>query len=250
MQTQTEQRASAKNTVRIPESARSDRQRRQFDCDALRQGRQPHDGDRRGAHVRSAQRRVESLPVKHPNAAGIDLGSKEHYVAVPEGRDDKSVQSFDCYTDDLRRLSPIRGAEGLRLPSLRPGPSAGRAERESVPLRPSPSVPSANTSGKQNGTQRRSAPAIANPWSGRPSPSVPSARIFGGQNGTLRRAAPAIADPWSGRPSPAFSAAWLLKIRSGQRTVPQMSHSVPGRGRAQPRIPGGCAWAAKGSAAS
>jgi hypothetical protein len=31
--------------------------------------------------------RFESLPLIHPNAAGIDVGSKEHLVAVPLDRD-------------------------------------------------------------------------------------------------------------------------------------------------------------------
>jgi len=39
------------------------------------------------------------------NAAGIDIGSKEIYVCVPEGRDDNSVRSFGSYTEDLRNIS-------------------------------------------------------------------------------------------------------------------------------------------------
>jgi transposase len=40
-----------------------------------------------------------------PNAAGIDIGSREHWVAVPEDRDDRPVRSFGCYTADLHALA-------------------------------------------------------------------------------------------------------------------------------------------------
>ena len=39
------------------------------------------------------------------NAAGIDIGSKSHYVAVPEGADDEPVREFECFTADLHRLA-------------------------------------------------------------------------------------------------------------------------------------------------
>lgn len=39
------------------------------------------------------------------DAAGIDCGSKEHYVAVPPDRDPNPVQSFPTFTDDLNRLA-------------------------------------------------------------------------------------------------------------------------------------------------
>lgn len=41
----------------------------------------------------------------HPNAAGIDCGSTEHYVAVPPDRDPSPVQSFPTFTRDLVRLA-------------------------------------------------------------------------------------------------------------------------------------------------
>lgn len=39
------------------------------------------------------------------NACGIDISSKEHVVAVPEGRDSQSVRSFGTYTEDLHQLA-------------------------------------------------------------------------------------------------------------------------------------------------
>jgi len=43
----------------------------------------------------------------NPNAAGIDIGSESHYVAVPPGRDmeGRDVRSFDTFTSDLHALA-------------------------------------------------------------------------------------------------------------------------------------------------
>ncbi|MBW6508237.1 MAG: IS110 family transposase [Desulfuromonadales bacterium] len=39
------------------------------------------------------------------HAAGIDVGSRSHFVAVPEGADDQPVREFSTFTDDLERLA-------------------------------------------------------------------------------------------------------------------------------------------------
>jgi transposase len=41
----------------------------------------------------------------NPNAAGVDCGSAEHFVAVPPDRDPTPVQSFQTFTGDLYRLA-------------------------------------------------------------------------------------------------------------------------------------------------
>ena len=52
---------------------------------------------------------VQSLPahLRHINlnAAGIDIGSERHMVAVPEGRDEVSVREFGTFTADLQALA-------------------------------------------------------------------------------------------------------------------------------------------------
>ena len=52
---------------------------------------------------------VQSLPkqLRHINlnAAGIDIGSERHMVAVPEGRDTVSVREFGTFTADLQALA-------------------------------------------------------------------------------------------------------------------------------------------------
>jgi transposase len=45
------------------------------------------------------------LEVVHRDAAGIDIGSREHYVAVGPERDARPVQSFGCFTADLHRMA-------------------------------------------------------------------------------------------------------------------------------------------------
>ena len=41
------------------------------------------------------------LDVVHPHAAGIDIGSREHYVAVNPAVDQQPVRTFGCTTPDL-----------------------------------------------------------------------------------------------------------------------------------------------------
>jgi len=45
------------------------------------------------------------MQVVNPNAAGIDIGSEVHYVAVPPDRDPEPVRSFKCFTADLNALA-------------------------------------------------------------------------------------------------------------------------------------------------
>ncbi len=54
-------------------------------------------------------RKTSRLP-KHllhlnQHAAGIDIGSRSHFVAVPEGTNDQPVREFSTFTDDLERLA-------------------------------------------------------------------------------------------------------------------------------------------------
>jgi hypothetical protein len=45
------------------------------------------------------------LQVVHPKAAGIDVGNEEHWVAVAPDLDPEPVQSFGCFTQDLREMA-------------------------------------------------------------------------------------------------------------------------------------------------
>ena len=46
-------------------------------------------------------------------AAGIDIGSRSHFVAVPEGTDEKPVREFSTFTGDLERLAEWLSACGV-----------------------------------------------------------------------------------------------------------------------------------------
>jgi len=59
--------------------------------------------------TRKSKIHVNNLPqhLRHINlsAAGIDIGSDRHLVAVPEGSDDVSVRQFGAFTSDLHEIA-------------------------------------------------------------------------------------------------------------------------------------------------
>jgi transposase len=77
-----------------PKTARSPAPRSAPERKARVRQSPPGKGDRRGA----------DLTIKNPEAAGIDVGARVHYVAVPEGRAEPSVRSFGAYTAQLDEL--------------------------------------------------------------------------------------------------------------------------------------------------
>jgi len=66
---------------------------------ARRQGARQHH-KRRSSRARSAP-----LAQMNFNAAGIDVGATEHWVAVPEDRDEEPVRRFGAFTADLYALA-------------------------------------------------------------------------------------------------------------------------------------------------
>jgi len=55
------------------------------------------------------KKKLVRLPkhLEHINAyaAGIDVGSRSHFVAIPVGLDEEPVREFSTFTDDLERLT-------------------------------------------------------------------------------------------------------------------------------------------------
>ena len=49
--------------------------------------------------------RKRELAVLFPNAAGIDIGSAKHYVAVPPERCEHPVREFNSFTEDLASMA-------------------------------------------------------------------------------------------------------------------------------------------------
>jgi transposase len=83
--------------------------------------------DRRGnARGKSTTGKAAFVPVKvdehyfdhmdvvHRDVAGIDIGSQEHYVAIPEDRDEMPVRKFGCYTPDLEAMADWLAARNVR----------------------------------------------------------------------------------------------------------------------------------------
>jgi len=54
---------------------------------------------------RKKERLSKHLEQVNLYAAGIDIGSQMHYVAVPEGLDTEPVRSFPCFTGDLKKMA-------------------------------------------------------------------------------------------------------------------------------------------------
>src|SRR6516162_11098185 len=48
---------------------------------------------------------LEDRPVLEPNAAGIDIGAREIFVAVPPDRDEQPVRACTTFTEDLEQLA-------------------------------------------------------------------------------------------------------------------------------------------------
>jgi transposase len=80
----------------------------------------------------------KSLPFIQPDAAGIDIGATEIYVAVPEERDIRPVRKFATFTEDLHALadwlSNQNGGHGIDRSLLdRPFPDPGAPGFGSLP---------------------------------------------------------------------------------------------------------------------
>jgi len=55
----------------------------------------------------------QALSLTHPNAAGIDIGSASHFVAVPPDRAEEPVREFKSFTADLHALADWLSACGV-----------------------------------------------------------------------------------------------------------------------------------------
>ncbi len=75
-------------------------------------------GQARASAQRAAEaRRVEVLPITHPHAAGIDIGSRSHWVCV--GFDQEhAIAEFPAYTDGLRQILAYLREHGVTTVAL------------------------------------------------------------------------------------------------------------------------------------
>lgn len=67
---------------------------------------------------RSKRSKPSGLPIIHPRAAGIDIGSRFHVVAVPADLCDEPVQTFQAFTSDLVRMADWLAALGIETVAM------------------------------------------------------------------------------------------------------------------------------------
>ena len=68
--------------------------------------------------LRRRKRQNRPAPVINPNAAGIDVGATEVYVAVPTERDSDPVRTFATFTRDFHELADWRAACGVKTVAM------------------------------------------------------------------------------------------------------------------------------------
>jgi transposase len=69
-----------------------------------------------GKQPKSVRKSVDwkALEIVHPDAAGIDVGGSEHWVAISPERDAEPVRRFGCFTADLREMAAWLVDKGVR----------------------------------------------------------------------------------------------------------------------------------------
>jgi transposase len=65
--------------------------------------------------MQKARKPPTTTPLRtiQPNAAGIDLGSKSHFVALPPGRCEEVVREFGCFTENLEAMATWLLSNGI-----------------------------------------------------------------------------------------------------------------------------------------
>jgi transposase len=71
-----------------------------------------------GMPVRNRKVTMSGLSLTHPDAAGVDIGSASHWVAVPPDRDDEPVREFASFTADLMALADWLQRCGIRTVAM------------------------------------------------------------------------------------------------------------------------------------
>ena len=73
-------------------------------------------GSTKGISKSTEVKREVSMPVVHSYAAGIDVGSRSHFVAIGQGSD--GVKEFGVYSEDLHELCKWLKAAGIETVAL------------------------------------------------------------------------------------------------------------------------------------
>jgi transposase len=74
----------------------------------------------RGGPKGSAPKKVDwkALEIVHPDAAGLDVGGSEHWVAIGPERDEEPVRCFGTFTADLHQMASWLVEKGVRSVAL------------------------------------------------------------------------------------------------------------------------------------
>ncbi len=64
------------------------------------------------------KRKMQRLEIVHPRCAGIDVGSREHWVAVDPHGCDQPVRCFSAFTDDLQKLAMWLKSLGVEVVAM------------------------------------------------------------------------------------------------------------------------------------
>lgn len=62
-------------------------------------------GRKSQGRANKAQAKLDTLGIVHPHAAGIDIGSREIWTAIPPDRAEETVRCFGTFTPDLHALA-------------------------------------------------------------------------------------------------------------------------------------------------
>ena len=77
-------------------------------------GEKPKVGKRKRGRKRKGMC-LDDRPVLEPNAAGIDIGAREIFVAVPPDRDENPVRVFLPFTEDLQEMAKWLVSRGITV---------------------------------------------------------------------------------------------------------------------------------------
>ena len=75
--------------------------------------RPPKTQAQRGRRKKQKGMCLADRPCLESNAAGIDIGAREIFVAVPPDRDERPVRVFDTFTEDLQGMTRWLKACGI-----------------------------------------------------------------------------------------------------------------------------------------
>src|SRR5438105_7062141 len=62
--------------------------------------------------------KASGLPIIHPYAAGIDIGSRFHVVAISPDLSDEPIRTFQAFTGDLQRMADWLTEKGVKTVAM------------------------------------------------------------------------------------------------------------------------------------